>query len=505
MARRLIERLTDAVSDLREPLPTKMLGDIHTERKSAPDYGQPVYNDFVNWKFQSWGWNKGYPAQDFNAEVGPLDKSSLVMAVVNDTGTALAEAMPSVRFRNNKNKWEPVPDHDCALLVQRPNPFNVWADYCGALSLSWWIDGNDYFYKSRNKLTGEIKELWYLPHYMVEERWPGDRRNPEVPTSGPNKAENDYLSHYQYSIPGREPVLIPQKDVLHIKRFVNPSNPRTGIGAFDSVITDIYGDGAAARFSATILKNMGITVPLFMPKDDSYSPTETEARAFKAKWKQETTGANAGNAMVMTVPLKPEKYTFTPQEMDLASLRRIPESRIAAVTRYPAAYLQFLVGLENGTSYASYEQAREQAYEQVIMPIQHVIATNFTWQLLNEFDGAKGAQFYFDVSEVRVLQEDRNELFKREVAALSAGGQTVNQFLAALGRDTIPNGDIFLIPSMSTPMTPERLRAAAEKDEPPPVVPPIDPASLAKFADMERWIDSLEEQMKGFVNDQQRT
>jgi hypothetical protein len=202
----------------------------------------------------------------------------------------------------------------------------------------------------------------------------------------------------------------------------------------------------------------------------------------------------------MTVPLKPEKYTFSPQEMDLAMLRQIPESRIAAVTRYPAAYLQFLVGLINGTSYASYKEAREQAYEQVVMPIQHVIATNFTWQLLPEFEDSKGAQFYFDTSEVRVLQEDRDSLFKREVAALSAGGQTVNQFLRALGRDTIPQGDVFLLPSMSKPVTPERLLAMADGSEPAPEPPtPIDPASLAKFADMERWMDSLEEQMKGFV------
>lgn len=468
------------------------------EKKEAPDYGQPVYNDWARWRFTGWGWNKGYPANDFQAEVGPLDKSSLVMAVVNDTGTALAEAMPSVRTRNAKNKWDVVPDHDCALLVQRPNPFNVWADYCGALSLSWWIDGNVYFYKNRNKLTGEVKELWYLPHETVKPRWPGDGCTPEVPTSGPNKARNEYLSHWQYTVPGREPRLIQKDDVLHIKRFTDPANPRSGLGAFKSLITEIYGDGAAARFSATILKNMGIVVPLFMPKDDSYSPTETEAKAFKEKWKRETTGDNAGNAMVMSIPLKPEKYTFSPEEMDLGTLRKVPESRIAAVTRYPAAYLQFLVGLENGTSYASYEQAREQAYEQVVIPIQQVIATNFTWQLLNEFEDSKGAQFFFDTSEVRVLQEDRDSLFKREVSALSAGGQTINQFLTALGRDPLPNGDILLIPSMSKPVTPDRLLALADGSESMPEPPVIDPASLAKFAELEQWFESLENQMKGF-------
>ena len=473
------------------------------KNQAAPDYGQPVYNDWVNWRFQGWGWNKGYPAgQDFSAEVGSLDKSSLVMAVVNDTGTALAEALPSVRKRNAKNKWDIVPYHDCALLVQRPNPFNVWADYCGALSTSWWIGGNAYFFKNRNKQTGEVKELWYLPHEWIKPRWPGDRKSPEVPTGGPNKATNDYLSHWQYTVPGKQPRLIQKDDVVHIKRFVNPQNPREGIGAFDSVITEIYGDGAAARFSATILKNMGIVVPLFMPKDDSYSPTPEEAKAFKEKWKQETTGANAGNAMVMSIPLKPEKYTFSPDEMDLGTLRKIPESRIAAVTRYPAAYLQFLVGLENGTSYASYEQAREQAYEQVVIPIQSVIATNFTWQLLNEFDDSKGAQFFFDTSEVRVLQEDADAKVKRETSVFAAGGTTLDQYLTALDKDPVgpPLGDVRMVPGLSTPMSPERMLELATKEpEQPPAPLPIDPASLAKFAEIERWFEGLESQMKDFV------
>lgn len=510
MARNIINRLTDAVTQLRDPFPSKMLGDIQIERKSEPDYGRLAYdsrfnyNDYVTHRFAGWGWNKGYPGQDFSTEVGPLDKSSLVMAVVNDTGTALAEALPSVRIPKAKTKWDIAADHDCALLVQRPNPFNVWADYCGALSLSWWIDGNVYFHKVRNKFTDEIGELWYLPHWMVKPRWPGDRQNPEVPTLGPNKAENNYLSHYQYDVPGKQPQLIPQRDILHLKRFVNPENPRKGLGAFEALITEIYGDGAAARFSATILKNMGIVVPLFMPRDDSYSPTPEEAKQFKEKWKQETTGANAGNAMVMSIPLKPEKYTFSPDEMDLGTLRKIPESRIAAVTRYPAAYLQFLVGLENGTSYASYEQAREQAYEQVVIPIQQTIAINLTWQLLSEFDAPKGAQFFFDTSEVRVLQEDEDAKVKRETQVFAAGGSSLDQYLTALGKDPVgsPLGDIRMVPGLATPMSPERLLETASKSpetQPAPPIP-INPATLSKFADVDEYLASLEKQMKEFMS-----
>lgn len=468
-------------------------------QKSAPDYGLPPWTPFAD--LFRWGWGKRYSQlsrTDFAQQTDSLDTSSLVMAVVNDTGTALAEALPSVREPKG-SKWETVPGHPAAQVVQRPNPFNVWADYCGALSVDWWIHGNVAFYKVRN-IAGQVIELWYLPWFMVKPRWPGDNKSPDVPQSGANRARNDYLSHYQYNIPGKTPVLFKQEDVLHIKRFVNPENPREGIGAFDPVITDIFGDGKAAEFSATILKNMGIIVPLFVPKDDNFSPSPEEARAFKEKWKLETTGQNAGNAMVMSVPLKPEKYAFSPQELDLTALRKVPESRVAAVTRYPAAYLQFLVGLENGTSYASYEQAREQAYEQVVIPIQQVISTNFTFQLLPEFDAPQGAQFFFDTSEVRVLQEDRDSLYEREIAALKAGGQTINQFLTAIGKDSVPEGDVYLVPTTSTPLTAERLTMRADGSEPTPEPVPIDPASLAKFADVDAYLERLERQMKDFLS-----
>lgn len=466
------------------------------EKKSAPDYGQSHY--WPDWNF-TYGWARRFRRRDYQEQVDSLDRSSLVMAVVNDTGTALAEALPSVRIPDAKGKFQPKPGHPAAQVVQRPNPFNVWADYCGALSLDWWIGGNVYFLKVRNN-AGQLIELWYLPRFLVQPRWPGDEKTPEIPKSGPNKAKNSYLSHYQYNVPGKAPVLFQQEDVLHVKRFVNPENPREGIGAFDALITDIFGDGKAAEFSATILKNMGIVVPLFVPKDESFSPTPEEARAFKEKWKLETTGPNAGNAMVMSIPLKPEKYAFSPQELDLTALRKIPESRVASVTRYPAAYLQFLVGLENGTSYASYEQAREQAYEQVVIPIQGVIGTNFTFQLLPEFDTPKGSQFFFDTSEVRVLQEDRDSLYEREIAALKAGGQTINAFLTAIGKDSVPEGDVYLVPTTSNPMTGERLLMRADGTEPTPEPVSVDAEALAKFADMEQWINSLEKQMKDFVS-----
>lgn len=456
----------------------------------------PYYDSF----HYQYGWGH-ISDHSYRHEVGRLDGSSLVMAVVNWTATQLPEAPPVVKKPGKDNALEPEWGHPVTELIRRPNPFGVWADDCGALSVSWWIDGNVYFYKTRDT-SGQVIELWYIPHFLMEERWPNDGKSPDVPMSGPDKAENNYISHYQYNQPNKPPVLWPARDVIHIKRHKDLNNPRRGIGAFDSVIREIYGDQKAALFSATILKNMGIVVPILSPKDSDVTIDKTRAAEIEETWVRKTTGDNTGKPIINTIPLDVNKFAFSPQELDLKELRKVPESRIAAVTGIPAAMLQFLVGLENGTSFAAYAQAREQGYESVIIPIQAAIAEHLTWQLLPEFDKTKGAKLEFDTSQVRVLQEDRDSLYRRAVDALRSGGISRNQFSASLGKPPVDAEEIFYVPGMCTPRTQERIEeeAAAEKVAPPvpAEIDPVDAASLAKLADMDRLFEGLERQMKGF-------
>lgn len=398
-------------------LSSRILSRFGYEKKSdRPNYGRDISASYF---FSSLGYALSRESNfDYRRALGDLNSSSLVMAVCNDTGIALAEAEPAVRVPSAKGQMERDFSHPIISLIQNPNPYHIWEDYCLAGAFSWWADGNWYIQKVKNEQTGDVEELWYLPHCFVEPRWPDDGKTPAVPVE---KNTDKFLSHYQFSIPGRQPVLIPAADMIHIKRSVNPDNPRKGIGAFDSLLTEIFGDQKRAQFSATILKNLGIIVPLLAPKDPTVTVDEPTAERIKQKWMQQTTGDNSGVPLINPIALEATKFAFSPEELDLKELSMVPESRVAAVTRYPAAYLQFLVGLQNGTSYASYKEAREQAYESVIAPIQKGVGRRITQQLLSEFEEPKGAQFYFDTSEVRVLQEDQDALVKRAATGYLAG------------------------------------------------------------------------------------
>lgn len=462
----------------------------------VPDLGQQ--NPYIPYDRSPSYWSRWFAkTTDYRHEVGNLDLNSLAMAVVNFTANRIPEARPGVATTTKEGDQEIDHFHPAAQLIRRPNKHNIWANYAGLCSMGWWFSGNVYFYKSRS-LVG-VEELWLLPHFLVEPRWPGDGKTPEVPSDPDN---DPFLSHYQYTPPGKPPVLYPANDVIHLKRGVDPMRPRLGLGAFESLYKELYGDDKMALFTAAIMANMGIQVPVAIPKDDTVQITETQAAAMKASWIQKTTGERAGELVVMSEPVTLEKFGFNPTELAVAQLRLHPESRVCAVCQISPAALQVMVGIQNGTSYASSEQARQQGYEEVIIPIQAVWAEEFTYQLLSEFEDSEGAEFIFDTSKVRVLEEDRDALVERESRIFSAGGSTLDQYLTAVGKKTVgpPLGDIRMIPGLSKPMSPERLlELATTTPEPAPTQPPIDPATLAKFVDIDAAIKHAEEQMRGFV------
>jgi hypothetical protein len=85
----------------------------------------------------------------------------------------------------------------------------------------------------------------------------------------------------------------------------------------------------------------------------------------------------------------------------------------------------------------------------------------------------------FDLSEVRVLQQDENALHERTRADLLAGLLTLNQALEAVGEDPLsgPEGDVRYVPGTIT-VTPMDRLIPPEPQEPPADEEPERPASL---------------------------
>lgn len=408
---------------------------------------------------------------NYAGEVGELTSSSLCMAVWQYIATSLTEAPPIVTaYKKGDTKGEVVPEHPLVKLIQSPNPFCDVDNMLMAFALDWLFSGDVYWIKIFKGKYLTPSELWYVPYFMMQPL--ADERDPSI-----------FIKEYQYIVDGNRYSYKPE-EVIHFKRGINPRDLRRGVGVFDSVLREIYTDNQAANFSASILKNWGIVPFVLSPPKNSKSdsvfkafgdnPNDAREQALRIKtaFMEATTGDHRGEPIVNTIPLEITKLGYSPAELDISQLRKIPESRVAAVTGLPASLLQFLVGLEHGTSYASYKEAREQAFESVVAPLLKIIATAINKQLMPDFGDPQGRrlEFSFDLSGVRVLQEDQDKVYTRADIGVKGGWLLVSDARSMVGLNSEEADHIYLRGGQAVKEGEEMLPPAP----PPKELPPAD-------------------------------
>jgi hypothetical protein len=98
------------------------------------------------------------------------------------------------------------------------------------------------------------------------------------------------------------------------------------------------------------------------------SPDDTEsvlddpgANAIKANFRERFGGDNRGEPLVISGKVKVQVLSFSPQQMDLTALRRVPEERISGVTGVPAIVAGLGAGLDRST-FANFGEAREAGF-----------------------------------------------------------------------------------------------------------------------------------------------
>jgi HK97 family phage portal protein len=331
---------------------------------------------------------------DYASECGDLTQNRLIMSAVNFLGRNLPEASIEVVEPRADGTKAAIFAHPLTKLFARPNKFYTGDLLWKSLGLSWIISGNVYFYKVRNRL-GEVIELWYLPHFAIEPRWSG----------------NNFIDYYAYQCDGQEHRINPS-DIIHLRNGIDPHNTRMGLSDVASALREIYTDNEAANFSALLMKNSGVPPFALVPKMDITGMKPDDVARIQNSFMRKISGDERGKPAVSTRAFDLVKTGFSPEELDLSKLRRLPEETIASLTGIPAVVLQFGAGLEHST-YANYNEARTSAYEDVIVPLWRYIQAELTHQLLSDFDKSERQAVQFNLSEVRALQDDQNDLYKR--------------------------------------------------------------------------------------------
>ena len=371
---------------------------------------------------------------DYRNVVGDGLGSSVLMSPIKWIQRTFPEA-PLQVTRKDGDQVEALPDHPLSILLDRPNRFYAGSDLWKATIYSWCVDGNAYWRKVRNQATGQVEELWYTPHWMIEPKW--------------NRGTDEFITWYDYRPMGTgKPLRLAAEDVVHFRNGIDPRNTRKGMSLIHSEMREIFGDDEAANFQAALLRNMGVPGIVFSPDTSgSGRPPAIDVESVKAYLKQQFTRDKRGEPIVHGIPVKTHQFGFNPQQMDLSALRNQAEERVCAALGVRAAVVGFGAGLQVTKVGATMKEEVQLSWTGCVIPLQKGFASGIQHSLLPDFEPKPGFfSVHFDMSHVEALQANRTEEAARASQLFQGGVITRSEAREMTGLPWSELDDVYRLP-----------------------------------------------------------
>jgi len=378
------------------------------------------------------------------------DSNSAVFACLSAISTAYSEAPPKVYLETQPGEREEQPAHPLKQLLDFPNPHvsreHLWAyiQHCKHVS------GNAYLRKIRSSPRGgNVLELWPVSPTRIQ-----------PVTTKEDAAKGVFISYYAYTFdPMQPPEQVPIEDIVHFRLGLDDKDNRIGASPLARLVREVAGDEEAHKWQESMLANGGTVGMLIQVPEDS-SITVDQAEDMKMRFEDRFGAANRGRTGVLMGGASATPYGFSPEQMDMKALHRIPEERIAAVMRVPAIIAGLGAGLDRST-YANFREAREMFAEMTLMPLYSFDAATLNMQLTPEFSSDRRLKIAFDVTDLRAFQEDETDKYKRLDLAVKTGWIRPNEARADVGLE--PDMDDEAFASARTAVT--QLQPGEDADE----------------------------------------
>ncbi len=368
-------------------------------------------------------------------EIGDGTSNSAVVACLNVLSTSFSEPQLQVVKRDQVFGDREVDyKHPVAELYRRPNEFMSSSLLSHYIVVSLNAHGDAFIFKNRNQ-NGKVVQLVPLMPNLVEVRGNTEKLITHY----------EYYAHSKNELAG-EPVKIDPKDVIHIRQGIDSNDHRRGHAPLKSILRELIGDEAAGQYSSALLTNLAVPGVVLSPRNDAMGgPTREEAEAIAASYKQKFGGANRGQPMVLSGAMSVEVVSFSPDQMKLQELRRLPEERVSAVLGVPAILAGLGAGLDSAT-YNNTAELREFFTEQKLVPLWKTVANELTHQLLLPDFGGDDVMCEYDVNNVRALQTDMDNLYNRVNKGVSGGWITIGEARKVVGLEVDEKHNVYLRP-----------------------------------------------------------
>jgi HK97 family phage portal protein len=402
-------------------------------------------------RYGGWGWSRirmFLPSArfDWEREAGDVWRNSIVALGISWLG----DRFPRPRIQLCKvlanDDLQPIGRNPVTALWKRPNPYYGRRTMEKAIGLSLKVDGNAYLYKVRDNL-GRVCQLWWIPHYRILPTWPSDGSR--------------YIDGYRVWL-DTAVYHLPRQDVLHIRDGIDPRNERLGISAINSSLREVCTVNFEGSYTGSLLKNSGVPSLAIVPDGPTPPrPSPDDAQRIKERFKDNFNGDNTGEPVVLAGAYKVVPVGFTPEAMAIDKLPVNAQARVAAAIGVAAMSL----GLPDpNKTYSNLAEANRSSWG-TIVAIQELVGEAVTYDLLPEF-GYDPEEYVvaYDYSEIQELQESLDSLHTRAREDYKADVCTKNEAREYVGREPVPDGDVF-----ASDVTAAAAEAAAdrmEKEEP---------------------------------------
>lgn len=304
--------------------------------------------------------------------------------------------------------YDPIEGHPMTALIRRPSPYRGFREMLGGLGDSLLLDGNGYVVKFRDQL-GEVIALRWEANYRVQidVEWNQVAADEGGPIRG-YVIQSQLGAIQRYWMP---------TDVIHFRSGIDPINPWMGLSEFKRQSRNVGSIAAAERYTAAILMNAHAG-KIIAPKDGQ-PMAEDQLGKVAAKVRKGLKAELAGDLIESNLPVELMDIGLGPREMSLADTPNRAESYILAQLGLNALTLNLPSASQ--LTYANKAEARREAFENCIQPLQDLIAETFETQLLPDFDYGGADSVWWDRSDVAALREDTDARADRAVSLYTGG------------------------------------------------------------------------------------
>lgn len=367
---------------------------------------------------------------------------------------------------------EELPGHPLVRLLNNPNPFVSRGQMWGTVVMDRALAGNSYQLKARvqnGAMKGAVAELWRL--------------RPDRVRVIPSKT--DFIEGYEYNT-GTDKVTYPAKDIIHFKTR-NPLDDYYGMPPLMAIAGRVDIDQYMKSFLKTFFERGGtgpgaiLTTKQRMNQENKDEIRKRYGRQF---------GGPSGFHELMVLDQAETSYQSVGLDRGLRDalpkeLNAMQESRIAMAFGIPGSILGLLIGYES-SSYANKRQDWQVLWDITMAPLMSDLDDVLNLSLVPEFNGID--EVYFDLDDIKALQEDVDAIQERERKNFQVGLTSFEEARDSIGRNPAIKEGTFFVPANVQPTEFDDLTKEQEPAPSPFPEPESEPVVEARCPDCRKLL-----------------